>query len=142
MGNRFGIHGLEAASAHSERDVGTGRISSRPTEVPKSESRSDFGSSCPDPEVSQTKSAPCHNGAQNVGQETNALRRPEDVRRKDDYGWSPYVALPCATMAPNCGAEEAKMEAFSVAPKIFGRKNWLSLQRIRTSCCLHPNLNE
>ena len=60
MGNRFGIQGLEAASAHSERDVDVGRISSRPIEVPVTESRSDFGSSCPDPEVSQTKIVPRH----------------------------------------------------------------------------------
>ena len=79
MGNRFGIHGLEAVSAHSERDVGGGRISSRPTEVSKPESRSDFGSSCPDPEVSQTKSGAPDNGAQAVGQETkNVSCCPED----------------------------------------------------------------
>ena len=58
MGNRFGIHGLEATSTHSERDDDAARISevSRPTEVPVS-TRSDFGSSCPDPEVTQTKFA-------------------------------------------------------------------------------------
>ena len=60
MGNRFGIHGLEAASAHSERDVDVGRLSNRPIEVPVTEARSDFGSSCPDPEVSQTKVASRH----------------------------------------------------------------------------------
>ena len=81
MGNRFGIHGLEAVSAHSERDVDAGRISSRPIEVPVTESRSDFGSSCPDPEVSQTKIAPRHNGAQAVGQETkNVSCCPKDLR--------------------------------------------------------------
>ena len=61
MGNRFGIHGLEAASVHSERDVSDARISevSRPTEDPVSvrELRSDFGSSCPDPEDKQPKFA-------------------------------------------------------------------------------------
>ena len=63
MGNRFGIHGLEAASVHSERDVDDARISnvSRPTEVPVSETRSDFASSCPDPEDHQTKFAPRYN---------------------------------------------------------------------------------
>ena len=60
MGNRFGVHGLEAAAVHSERDLDVDRISNRPIEVPKSESRSDFGSSCPDPEVSQTKSVSRH----------------------------------------------------------------------------------
>ena len=62
MGNRFGIHGLEAASVHSEREFSDGRISnvSWPTEVPVlvNETRSDFGSSCPDPEDRQTKFAP------------------------------------------------------------------------------------
>ena len=59
MGNRFGIHGLEAASTHSERDVSDARISevSRPTEVTGSETRSDLGSSYPDPEAVQTKFA-------------------------------------------------------------------------------------
>ena len=64
MGNRFGIHGLEAASTHSERDVSAARISevSRPTEDPVlvRETRSDFGSSCPDPEDKQTKFAARH----------------------------------------------------------------------------------
>ena len=56
MGNRFGIHGLEAASTHSERDDDEVRISevSRSTEVPVS-TRSDFGSSCHDPEAIQAK---------------------------------------------------------------------------------------
>ena len=83
MGNRFGIHGLEAASAHSERDVDVGRISDRPIEVPVTESRSEFGSSCHDPEVSKTKSVPRHNGAQAVGQETkNVSCRPADLRTR------------------------------------------------------------
>ena len=68
MGNRFGIHGLEAASTHSERDVSEARISevSRPTEVPvlakemKETTRSEFSSSCHDPEVVQTKFGACY----------------------------------------------------------------------------------
>ena len=71
IGNRFGIHGLEAASVHSERDVSNGRISnvSRPTEVPVSETRSDFGSSCPDPEDRQTKFAPRYSCSSQVWSE-------------------------------------------------------------------------
>ena len=96
MGNRFGLHGLEAASAHSERDVGVGRISNRPIEVPVTESRSDFGSSCPDPKVSQTKIVPRHNGARTWGREGedgSFLCYPEDCDKED-------VRLPCATSYP------------------------------------------
>ena len=88
MGNRFGVHGLEAASVHSIRDDDVARISDRPIEVPLTESRSDFGSSCPDPEDCQTKFATRHSGAQNVGQETSAFRRPEEC---DEEG----VRSPC-----------------------------------------------
>ena len=85
MGNRFGIHGLEAAPVHSERDVSVGRISnvSRPTEVPVSETRSDFGSSCPDPEAVETKFAPRYNGAQSRGRDSKSfLCGPEDPQTK------------------------------------------------------------
>ena len=140
MGNRFGVHGLEAASVHSERDVSIGRISNRPVEVPVTESRSEFGSSCPDPEVSQTKIAPRHNGAQNVGQETSALRRPEDVRREDAYGWSP-VALPRYNGAQAVGG---KRRMFLAAPKIFGqRKRWSSrLRRGIAASFVYPKTSE
>ena len=60
MGNRFGVRGLEAASVHSIRDDDVARISDRPIEVPLTESRSAFGSSCHDPEDSQTKFAERH----------------------------------------------------------------------------------
>ena len=91
MGNRFGIHGLEAASVHSERDDEEARISevSRPTEV--KETRSAFGSSCPDPEAIQTKFTPRYNGAQNEGQETRSVFcRPENTRKSE--------FAPCYTM--------------------------------------------
>ena len=107
MGNRFGLHGLEAASAHSERDVSAGRISNRPIEVPVTDSRSDFGSSCLDPEVSQTKIVPRYNGAQR-------------------------------------GAEKAKMEVFSVAPKILGQgERWSSrLRRGIAASFVYPKTSE
>ena len=59
MGNRFGIHGLEAASVRDDSDVRIPEVS-RPT-VPvlakemKETTRSEFGSSCHDPEEQQTK---------------------------------------------------------------------------------------
>ena len=103
MGNRFGIHGLEAAAVHSERDLSVERISNRPTEVPKSESRSEFGSSCPDPENSQTKFVRRHSGAANVGQEARSFRCPEQY---DEEGIrSPHVALPRYSGAQAVGQE-------------------------------------
>ena len=119
MGNRFGIHGLEAASVHSERDVDVGRISNRPIEVPVTESRSDFGSSCPDPEVSQTKFAQSYNGAQAAGQETRSVScSPEDLQTKRVFSCHMSRRVPRrVTMAPT-------------TPKIFGqRERWSSRHR-------------
>ena len=127
MGNRFGIHGLEAASTHSERDVSDGRISnvSMPTEVPAvvSETRSDFGSSCPDPEVSQTKSGARYNGAQAVGQETkNVSCCPEVFRTgKQSAESSKYLNI---LLSP------PEFERTNEAGKITTPKGYISILRI------------
>ena len=81
MGNRFGIHGLEATSVHSKRDVDAGRISDRPIEVPVTESRSEFGSSCPDPEVSQTKFQRRHIPILRLGGQLLSLSHDTQPRR-------------------------------------------------------------
>ena len=92
MGNRFGIHCLETESVHSIQDVSEARIPDviRPNEVPvltkevKETTRSEFGSSCHDPEDQQTKAvytefAQRYSGPQTRGRESESfLCSPED----------------------------------------------------------------
>ena len=133
MGNRFRIHGLEAASVHSERDVSVGRISnvSRPTEVLVSETRSDFGSSCPDPEAVEAKSAPRYIGARTRGKEGengSFLCGPEDPQTKREMVES--------SIYPNILLSPPETEQVNEAGKLTTPKEYISILR---GCLLYTS---